>query len=58
MNDEDLLASAIPLTFATDTLSITVMESVDNPIIFFIPGAMDAGLWTSCFGGAWRLRSL
>jgi hypothetical protein len=49
---EVALASAIPLAFASDTPSITVMESVDNPIMLLIPGAMDAGspnllLWGS-----------
>ena len=37
------LASAIPLAFASDTLSITIMEIVDNLIILVIPGAMEAG---------------
>jgi hypothetical protein len=38
------LAVAIPLAFASDTLSIGVMEIVDNAIILVIPGAMEAGL--------------
>src|ERR671915_1810211 len=37
------LNSAIPLAFASDTLSITIMEIVDNLIMVVIPGAMDAG---------------
>ncbi len=37
------LASAIPLAFASDTLSITVMEIVDNLIMLAVPGAMEAG---------------
>jgi len=36
------LAAAVPLAFASDTLSITVMEIVDNAIMLVIPGAMDA----------------
>jgi Domain of unknown function (DUF4396) len=36
--------AAAGLAFAADTLSITVMEIVDNAIILLIPGAMDAGL--------------
>jgi len=36
--------AAIPLALASDTLSITVMEIVDNAIILVIPGAMEAGL--------------
>jgi hypothetical protein len=35
---------AVPLALASDTLSITVMEIVDNLIILIIPGAMAAGL--------------
>jgi Domain of unknown function (DUF4396) len=36
------LAAAVPLAFASDTLSITVMEIVDNAIMLVIPGAMEA----------------
>jgi hypothetical protein len=36
--------AAVPLALASDTLSITVMEIVDNLIILVIPGAMAAGL--------------
>ena len=43
------LAAALPLAFASDTLSITVMEIVDNLILLVIPGAMDAGLATVLF---------
>ncbi len=46
------LASAIPLAFAADTLSITVMEIVDNLIMLAIPGAMDAGPLTLLFWGS------
>jgi hypothetical protein len=38
------LGAVLPLAFASDTLSITVMEIVDNAILLLIPGAMDAGL--------------
>jgi hypothetical protein len=38
------LAAALPLAFASDTLSIAVMEFVDNVILVVIPGAMEAGL--------------
>jgi Domain of unknown function (DUF4396) len=38
------LATVIPLALASDTLSIGVMEIVDNAIILIIPGAMEAGL--------------
>ncbi len=36
--------AAARLAFASDTASITIMEIVDNAIMFAIPGAMDAGL--------------
>jgi hypothetical protein len=36
--------AAAGLAFAADTLSITIMEIVDNAIMLIIPGAMDAGL--------------
>jgi hypothetical protein len=38
------LKRALPLAFASDTLSITVMEIVDNAIMLVVPGAMTAGL--------------
>jgi hypothetical protein len=38
------LKRAVPLAFASDTLSITVMEIVDNAIMLVVPGAMSAGL--------------
>jgi Domain of unknown function (DUF4396) len=46
------LGAAIPLAFASDTLSITVMEIVDNLIILVIPGAMEAGLGSLLFWGS------
>jgi hypothetical protein len=46
------LGAALPLAFASDTLSITVMEIVDNLIIVVIPGAMDAGLGSLFFWGS------
>jgi hypothetical protein len=36
------LRSALSLAFAADTISITIMEIVDNAIMLAIPGAMDA----------------
>jgi hypothetical protein len=44
--------AALPLAFASDTLSITVMEIVDNLIILVIPGAMEAGLGSILFWGS------
>ncbi len=46
------LASAIPLAFASDTLSITVMEIVDNLIMLVIPGAMESGIGSFLFWGS------
>jgi hypothetical protein len=43
------LGAALPLAFASDTLSITVMEIVDNAVMVVIPGAMDAGLTDPLF---------
>ena len=38
------LRRAAGIAFAADTVSITVMEIVDNAIVLVIPGAMEAGL--------------
>jgi len=46
------LATAIPLALASDTLSIAVMEIVDNLILVGVPGAMDAGLADLLFWGS------
>ena len=46
------LKAAIGVAFAADTLSITVMEIVDNAIMLSIPGAMDAGLGSPLFWGS------
>ena len=46
------LATVLPLAFASDTLSITVMEIVDNLIMLLIPGAMEAGLGSLLFWGS------
>ena len=40
---------AIRIAFVADTLSIAVMETVDNAILVAIPGAMDAGLTSPTF---------
>jgi hypothetical protein len=41
-----------PVAFASDTLSITTMEIVDNAIVLAIPGAISAGLNTLMFWGS------
>src|ERR687894_2191379 len=38
------VSAVIPIALASDTLSIAVMEIVDNAIMLAIPGAMQAGL--------------
>ncbi|WP_189747501.1 DUF4396 domain-containing protein [Streptomyces nojiriensis] len=48
--------SAIKVALAADTVSIAVMELVDNGIIALVPGAMEAHLsdtlfWTTLLGG-------
>ena len=46
------LAAAVPLALASDTISIAVMEIVDNAIMLWIPGAMEAGLTNLLFWGS------
>jgi len=46
------LAAVIPIAFASDTFSITVMEIVDNAIVVVVPGALEAGLGTLLFWGS------
>jgi hypothetical protein len=43
------IGAALGIAFVADTLSITVMEIVDNAVILLIPGAMDAGLTSLLF---------
>src|SRR5438046_9045152 len=40
---------ALPVAFASDTASITVMEIVDNAFILLVPGAIAAGLSDALF---------
>jgi len=46
------LGQAIGVTAAADTISIVVMETVDNLIVVFVPGAMAAGLTDALFWGS------
>ena len=46
------LAAVLPLAFASDTRSITVMEIVDNLIMVAVPGAMEAGPTSLLFWGS------
>lgn len=49
------LGAALGLALAADTLSITVMEIIDNAIMLLIPGAMTAGLASTLFWGSMAL---
>lgn len=44
--------AAVKLALAADTVSIAIMEIVDNAIMLVIPGAMDAHLTSQLFWGA------
>jgi hypothetical protein len=46
------LSAAIPIALAADTVSITVMEVVDNLFMVAVPGALDAGLGDPLFWGS------
>jgi len=46
------LAAVVPLALASDTISIAIMELVDNAIMLAIPGAIDAGLGDPLFWGS------
>jgi hypothetical protein len=46
----------VPIALAADTVSITIMELIDNAFVLLVPGAMEAGLgdillWASIAGG-------
>jgi len=45
------VADALKVALAADTVSIAVMEIVDNGVILAVPGAMDAGLADFLFWG-------
>lgn len=38
------LGAVVPLALASDTISIGIMEIVDNTVVALIPGALDASL--------------
>jgi hypothetical protein len=46
------LGAVLPIALASDTLSITTMEVVDNAIVVAVPGAMAAGLGSLLFWGS------
>ena len=43
---------ALKVALAADTVSIAVMEIVDNAVVVAVPGAMDAGLTSFLFWGS------
>jgi Domain of unknown function (DUF4396) len=45
-------AAVVPIALASDTVSIAIMEIVDNTIMLLIPGAMEAGLTNLLFWGS------
>jgi hypothetical protein len=46
------LGAALPVAFAADTVSIAVMELVDNLFIVAVPGALEASLTDALFWGS------
>jgi len=46
------VSAAIPVALASDTVSIAIMEIVDNAIVLLIPGAIEAGLADVLFWGS------
>jgi len=46
------LVRAVRTALAADTLSIIVMEIVDNAVILVVPGAMEAGVADALFWGS------
>jgi hypothetical protein len=49
------LGRALGLTLAADTISIVVMEAIDNLVVLLVPGAMAAGLLDPLFWGSLAL---
>lgn len=43
---------ALSVALAADTVSIAVMEVVDNGVVLAVPGALDAGLGSALFWGS------
>jgi hypothetical protein len=49
-------AQIVPIALAADTVSIAIMEAIDNAAMLLVPGAMEAGLgdlrfWAPLLGG-------
>jgi hypothetical protein len=50
------LATIVPIALAADTVSIAIMELIDNAFVVLVPGALEAGLgdiefWAPLLGG-------
>lgn len=45
-------SAALKVALAADTVSIAVMELLDNAVVVAVPGAMDAGLTSLLFWGS------
>jgi hypothetical protein len=52
------LRQAIGVALAADTVSITIMEILDNTVMITVPGAMNAGLTSSLFWASLALSLL
>ena len=46
------LRTALKVALAADTVSIAVMEILDNAVVLAVPGAMEAGLASGVFWGS------
>src|SRR5690349_18985758 len=52
------LGAVVPLALASDTISIGIMEIVDNTVVALIPGALDASLSDLAFWASLALALL
>ena len=52
------LGAVVPLALASDTISIGIMEIVDNTVVAVIPGALDASLSDAAFWASLALALL
>jgi hypothetical protein len=46
------VAAVVPIALASDTVSVAIMELVDNGVILLVPGAINAGLGDLLFWGS------
>jgi hypothetical protein len=46
------IRAALGVALAADTVSITLMELLDNAVVVAVPGALDAGLTSALFWGS------